>query len=338
MSGHYWKWRMHGGAVTLAKKFHERNNRPDLILATDMLNLPLFKSLTSELSHGVPTAIYFHENQLTYPWSPTDRDVEHKRDAHYAFINYSSAYVADHVYFNSHFHREEFLNELPKFLKGFPDHNEVATVEKIRNKSSVLHLGMDLKKFDAVKAESHSSVPIILWNHRWEYDKNPDAFFATMRLLKESDIEFKLAVVGEMYHRVPEIFEAAKKEFGDQILQFGYCETWEDYAEWVKRSSVLPITSNQDFFGGSLIEGMYCDCTPFVPNRLAYPEHFPPDHREKFVYSDEADLLDKLKAYLKAPKTFESDLKKWVEKYDWSQMATVYDQTFEKLVDLRLNS
>ena len=39
-------------------------------------------------------------------------------------------------------------------------------------------------------------------------------------------------------------------------------------------SDILPITSNQDFFGGSIIEAMYCETTPLLPKRLTYPELF----------------------------------------------------------------
>ena len=34
ISGDYWKWCMHGGAVTLAKKFLASNAKPDMLLAT----------------------------------------------------------------------------------------------------------------------------------------------------------------------------------------------------------------------------------------------------------------------------------------------------------------
>ena len=101
---------MHGGAITLAKRYHNLNFNPDLILVTDMLNLPVFQSLVKP---ECPVAIYFHENQFTYPWSPNDADVELQRDKHYGFINYSSALSADHVYFNSKFHFDSFF-KIPK--------------------------------------------------------------------------------------------------------------------------------------------------------------------------------------------------------------------------------
>ena len=34
MKGQFWKWRMHGGAVTLAKQFKNKNYKPDLILSS----------------------------------------------------------------------------------------------------------------------------------------------------------------------------------------------------------------------------------------------------------------------------------------------------------------
>lgn len=98
MKGQFWKWRMHGGAVTLANQYLYSNYNPDLIITTDMLDLSTFLSLTRRKTASIPTALYFHENQLTYPWSPTDRDVIENRNKHYGFINFTSALSADYVF------------------------------------------------------------------------------------------------------------------------------------------------------------------------------------------------------------------------------------------------
>ena len=55
LPGRYWKWRMHGGAVSLANKTLEHmsdsNEQPDLVLATDMLDVATFRALTLSLIH-----------------------------------------------------------------------------------------------------------------------------------------------------------------------------------------------------------------------------------------------------------------------------------------------
>ncbi|NNE29272.1 MAG: DUF3524 domain-containing protein, partial [Saprospiraceae bacterium] len=158
----HWKWRMHGGAVSLADQM-QKLEPPDLILATDMLDLATFCGI-SRLDPSIPRIVYFHENQLTYPWSPTDPDPALKRDNHYSWINFTSALAADHVLFNSNFHRQEFLNALGGFLDQFPDHHNKHEISTIRQRSSVLHLGIDLPGF----SEKERGVkPIFLWNHRW---------------------------------------------------------------------------------------------------------------------------------------------------------------------------
>ncbi|MBT3585155.1 MAG: DUF3524 domain-containing protein, partial [Halobacteriovoraceae bacterium] len=176
LPGRFWKWRMHGGAISLADQLEQSGLDFDLILCTDMMDLALFKGLLSARYRDIPTALYFHENQLTYPWSPDDADVAEKRDHHYAFINYSSALVADGVFFNSDFHRQSFLEELPVLLKQFPDFREERKVLELVKKCQTLTLGTDLSKFLS-PLEEKSQVPTILWNHRWEYDKNPEEFF-----------------------------------------------------------------------------------------------------------------------------------------------------------------
>ncbi len=45
MQGKFWKWRMHGGAITLANQYSNLDETPDLILVTDMLDLSTFLAL-----------------------------------------------------------------------------------------------------------------------------------------------------------------------------------------------------------------------------------------------------------------------------------------------------
>ena len=330
LPGRHWKWRMHGGAVTLAREFLASPYQPDLILATDMLDLPTFLGLTRTRTAQVPTAVYFHENQLTYPWSPTDQDVPLKRDNHYSFLNYTTALTADRVFFNSAYHRDSFLAALPGFLGAFPDHREMESVEMIRKKSQVLPLGIDLKRFDTCQydlpATTGQKPALILWNHRWEYDKNPEDFFQALFLLADQGLEFEVVVLGEGYRKIPPIFKTTQERLGPRILQFGYAETFAEYARWLWQADILPVTSRQDFFGASAVEAMYCGTVPLLPDRLAFPEHITGADREQYYYQDFEELVERLGGMIKDIDRLRANrLNLGLERYDWSQLASKYD-------------
>lgn len=335
LPGRHWKWRMFGAAVTLANEFKKLNESFDLILTTDMLDLSTFLGLTKGYSSNTKTAIYFHENQLTYPWSETDPDVELQRDRTYAFINYTSAIAADKVFFNSNYHQTSFLNALPNYLKAFPDHQNLNTIDEIKNKSSVLNIGLDLQKFDEFEIINKqratlNEYPLILWNHRWEFDKNPDQFFSVLKALKENGVKFKLAVLGKSYKKQPEIFNSIKSSFENELVHFGYANSFKEYANWLQQADIIPITSNQEFFGISLIEAMYCNTFPLLPKRLSYPEHLPDYLHNTFFYEDEKQLKSKLQRLIfdiALPR--KQNIKQYIEKYNWQNMNAIYDKSFE---------
>ncbi len=334
LPGRHWKWRMHGAAVELARQFLQQEEDPDLILTTDMLDTSTFLALTRPRTAKVPVAVYFHENQLTYPWSPTDEDVAQKRDRHYAWINYTSALAADAVLFNSHYHKDSFIQALPGFLKAFPDHKGLPTVDQIAAKSNVLPLGLNLQSFDEVEARYEAEVPVLLWNHRWEYDKNPEAFFTCCEKLHDEGLAFQLMVLGESYSARPKVFEAVKSKLADRILHWGFAEDFGAYASLVKSATVLPVTSRQDFFGGSVVEAMYCGLYPLLPNRLAFPEHLFPKQQATFLYDSDAELKEKLRSLLLNPQPLEdtSFTRSSVTRYKWQNLIRRYDQVFQDLV------
>lgn len=330
LTGQYWKWRMHGGAVTLAHCFLKIKQLPDLILATDMLDLTTFLSLTRKHTSDIPIAIYFHENQLCYPWSPEDRDVQNNRDKHYGFINYTSALATDALLFNSKYHQQAFFAELLLLLKHFPDHRGLDNVEKIKHKSSVLYLGLDLEKFDNFKSETKNETPLILWNHRWEYDKNPTDFFNALFALADRGLKFQIAVLGENFSNQPEKFENARARLGSRVRQFGFADSFEDYAHWLLKSDIIPVTSIQDFFGASTVEAIYCGAYPLLPNRLAFPEIFSLKNNPDNFYESFDQLVEKLSWAVKNIKFIrQQTFRNYVEKYSWKIMAEQYDSFWE---------
>ena len=331
LKGIYWKWRMHGGAITLSKIFNNyilENGKPDLILVTDMLNLPVFTSFSDVA--GIPIVSFFHENQITYPWSTQDRDKEKNRDHHYGFINYTTALRSDLIMFNSSFHKNSFIKELKKFLKKFPDHNDLYNVDKIEDKSIVSYLGLDLKKFDQYKDDTQNKIPIILWNHRWEYDKNPYEFFNCLKKIKKNKIKFKLIILGEEFQTEMEVFTNARKYFSNEIIHIGYCKSFSEYATLLNKADIIPVTTNQEFFGVSVIEAIYCDVYPLLPNRLTYPELFNNKKNPENFYLNSNELFLKLKECIK--NRDKKSLKKYSKEYDWSTVAKNYDNLMNKVI------
>jgi len=331
MSGRFWKWRMHGGAVTLAQKYKDMVWNPELIVVTDMLDLTTFIGLSKKKIGNVPIALYFHENQINYPWSPNDRDKQKNRDIHYGFINYTSALAADRVFFNSNFHKNTFLNSLTPFLKHFPDNNELSSIDSIKSKSEVLYLGLDLAKFETYKVKNLGK-PLVLWNHRWEYDKNPELFFSVLENIKNNGQEFELAILGENFSKSPTVFEKAKKIFKENIVQFGFADSFEDYAKWLWRADILPITSDQDFFGVSVIEAIYCGSWAILPNRLAYPELLPVEYHRNHLYNREDELQKKISWALKHYKQIRLKSSQDVVKhFNWESLVSEYDNRMKKI-------
>ncbi|HEX7071512.1 MAG TPA: DUF3524 domain-containing protein [Rhodothermales bacterium] len=348
MTARFWKWRMQGGAVTMARKalqLHEEGYRPDLIMATGMVNLPAFLALTRHAFAEVPVVLFFHENQLTYPIPEPE-----KRDYTYAYINYLSCLAADRVVFNSQFHYTEFLEALPSLLRIFPDYTHLNTIQEIRERSSVLHLGLDLRAHDvhADAYEPHNwgpgmRPPIILWNQRWEYDKNPEAFFRVMNRLDDAGHRFRLILAGEHFTEQPYEFERAFERYAERILHYGYAEDFTEYSRLLHRADIVVSTAIHEFFGIATMEAIYCGCHPLLPARLSYPELVPETlHRPllhaPILYESEDDLFHILARVLQGldrPLPVPT-LKSIPEPLDWNRQIVRYDQLFEEVASIRV--
>ena len=334
LPAHFWKWRMHGGAVTLARRWLAAGEpTPDLILATDLLDLTTFLALTRARTGHVPTAIYMHENQLTYPLpdDPTTGPMRRQlgeRDRHYAFINYASMLAADRVYFNSQYHLDTFFDALLPFLRHYPEYNELETVALLRHKSGVLPVGIDLRRLDPPPpAPDPAAAPLILWNQRLEFDKNPESFISLLVELAETGVPFRVALCGERFGRPSAAWEAAVNQLGPRVIHDGYAEQ-EVYRRLLWEATVTISTAAHEYFGIAILEAVYCHTLPLLPARLSYPELIPAAFHADCLYHGRPDLKRRLAWALGDPaaaRAVAERLAPAVAAYDWGIVGPRYD-------------
>jgi glycosyltransferase involved in cell wall biosynthesis len=292
LPGSFWKWRMRGGHLSLLKKVRERLGDFDVLLASGMLSLAELAGALPGLA-TVPKIAYFHENQLAYPVPKGEAP-----DVHFGFTNLSTALAADRLVFNSHFHLEEFLGGVARFLKPMPDHRPAGLAEELRPKCSVIYPGIDCAELDRHRHDPDRGArpPTILWNHRWEFDKRPEVFFHALAELARDGVDFRVHVVGENFQVKPKPFLEARDALGGRIATFGHQPRREDYIRVLWDADVAVSTAVQEFFGIAVMEAAYCGARPLLPRRLSYPELFPAG----CLYADDGELVPRLRALLES--------------------------------------
>jgi len=344
LPGRFWKWRQTGSGMILAERAladeRLRDTPPDLIFASDFLNLPDFLALTRQRWPNVPSVLYFHENQLAYPLQ-----AEHKLDLAYAQANLSGAAVADAVWFNSPFHQEAFFDGLNLLLSACPDFAPKALVRAVRDKSQVMPLGVDLAGLQAAATPNKSGPLAILWNHRWEHDKNPQEVFDALYALSDAGYAFDLIVAGQRFSRAPTVFAEAEQRLSRHISHFGYLQDRAAYAELLARADVVVSLAHHDFFGVSVVEAMAMGCLPLLADRLNYRHLVPKHHHHECLVADGPELLAKLSTLCATPQLARAKVKtdpspnhpannlvdrppNWVAPFDWPVMAQGFDTGF----------
>nr|WP_319395330.1 DUF3524 domain-containing protein [uncultured Desulfobacter sp.] len=326
----FWKWRMRGSALAFVRQV-ENFSDYDLVFATDMVDVTDFKALAGP--QCPPVALYFHENQLSYPLEPGER-----RDFHLGFTNIISAVAADVVFFNSQFHKADFFNAAKRLIRKMPDLRPGWVLDEIQAKTCVLYPGIDLdieaRGVPKVQSECLDR-PLVIWNHRWEYDKNPKAFFTVLETLKRRGIPFYLAVMGERYGAVPDDFKGIEQRFDGELLVCGYQEQAEDYRKWLAKGRVVISTAIQENFGISVMEAVAHGCMPLLPNRLSYPELIPDQLKPDVIYQDDADLESRLAHILVNPETFGDRsvaLSAHAAGFAWPHMAEKWDDALSQAI------
>ncbi len=333
-----WKWRVRGAALHLAPAL-EAAGPFDALLCSDFVNVPDLRALLPSALRTVPLLYYLHENQLDYPLSPHE-----EFDPYFGFTNVLSCLSAEAVAFNSEFHRRQFLDRLPGFLPRLPDYDRQRVVETIRGKAEVLPVGLDLEELERSRPAASSprrspagtpdSPRRLLWNHRWEFDKAPERFFAALDVLVARDVPFLVDVVGESFVRQPGVFEAARAKLGHRIGRFGTVEDRAEYARLLWEADIVVSTAKQEFFGIAMAEAVWCGAFPIAPRALVYEDFYGGEDAARHLYRDDAELVRLLEAALTADSlTPSARLRERLAGFDWREVGPRFDARFERLVE-----
>ncbi len=375
LPGELWRWRLRGGALPLAEKITtwiDKNGQPDLLLISGLVDVAELLGLARRnLSPDVGVVIYQHESQLVYPVA----DGNYDNGA--ALRNWMSWCVADLVLFNSYHHMRSVTEALPGFVESLPDKTHVPMIEPVIGRFEVFNVGVDLSRIpereplpppnahpsslrflepDQVNgaegpgsdeaAESSGELappagrPVILWPHRWERDKDPAAFLAALRKVKEAGLDFGLVLAGQDppsgSTQACEERSSAEAEFADHIVASGDFDR-DEYLEHVAHSDLVVSCAKHEFFGVAIVEAVASGCVPLLPNALSYPELIRPPWHGSVLYEPGtfgSRLVDAVKR-IDDLKEETVGLPQSMRRFDWATMAKVYDDriaaVFERL-------
>ena len=270
----HWKWRMQGAAHSLARTVaREGVGRPDVILASDYLDLPRFRGFLPPDWAGVPAVLYLHENQLTYPAAPGAEPDE--RDHAYAFTNVLSLVAAEVAVFNSRFHRDELGAAARELIGRLPRPRPTEELERALRGARVVGPGVELGEIPLGRGAPAGAPLRVAYNHRWEHDKDPVAFLrAVLDARRETGRPIDVVLLGERAGEEPAEAEGLVSELrgAGAVRHVGYAPDRRAYAELLGECDVVVSTARHEFFGISVAEAVAAGCRPLAPRRLAYPE------------------------------------------------------------------
>jgi len=286
----HFAWRVRGNSLTFATQYQEwLSQQYDVLIVTSMVDISALRGFIPKLA-SIPTLLYFHENQFDYPASEQRQFDANRLNAQLTSIY--SLLCADSILFNSHYNQKTFFTGAKALLKKMPDGVKLGLLDQAEQKSQVLAVPINHTCWSEsthprrVKAQG----PVeLVWNHRWEYDKQPEVLFEALKLLKKNGVAFKLHLLGQSFRKIPDCFEQAKEILADNIATWGY-QPKQKYQQILNQADIVISTALHDFQGLSMLEAIAAGCFAVAPKRVAYPEYI----REQDLYMQAGNEAESL--------------------------------------------
>lgn len=305
LPGRFWKWRMRAAAAWFADRLNDQRPAADVILTTGFLNVADLRGLLRPPLDRLPVVLYMHENQLTYPLSPLE-----EFDFHFGFTNIISCLAADRVVFNSAWHRDLFLEAIPAFLNRMPEAIPRDVPARIRARCDVVPVGLERPPLPAghfpqyrggrCEPEAGPSWPrgdrhLLLWNHRWEFDKRPEMFARALSGLLDRGLDFEVALLGDPAGQEA-VFAPVAERLGPRCRAFAWVPERRAYEAWLAAADIVVSCAAQEYFGISVAEAIHAGAYAVLPRGQVYPSLYGAACRGRHFYDDQAGLEDLLAA------------------------------------------
>jgi glycosyltransferase involved in cell wall biosynthesis len=297
LPGRHFRWRIRGNPLSWLDALPDQP--PALIVATSMVDLATLKGLQPRLA-TVPTLYYFHENQFAYPRQAGQFDSIDPQ-----MVQLYGALAADSLAFNSTFNRDSFLDGVDALLNRLPDRLPANVCQRIRAKSAVCPVPIA-----PVAAAAKSTPGLIVWNHRWEYDKAPEVFATALLDLDARGVPFELALLGWRADPPHPALQRLRRRLAQKIVVDGRVERGA-YDRTLARASIVVSTAIHEFEGLAVLEAASGGARPLVPDALCYTGQYPAPYR--YPAGDPVALADRLQDWLSGNLPAAVDVSAWSE-------------------------
>ncbi len=311
-------------------------DRVDALITTDAHSLCDLYALGRQWLSALPSAIFFHEHSFAVGPTRRQSDLQAGLNLLYSML------AADRLFFSSPHHQHVCFDYLPSVVQSIPEFpGKGRILPSLSGKARVLRPGIALREMDRWRHDLKYASPTVLWNQRWEASKRPDEFFRILYQLADEGLDFGVVICGNRNKATPDgersvtdpVFDEARRRLGDRVFHYGYAGSRAEYANLLWMSDIVVSTAEVDYYPTAIIEAIFCECFPLLPNRLGYPSLFPAGQHERFLYDTPQALYQKLKCLLLDPLEIRSaNLRANMLAFDWEKVIADYDR---ELVELK---
>ncbi|NBB80329.1 MAG: DUF3524 domain-containing protein [Verrucomicrobia bacterium] len=317
-----WRVRASGWLWALADD-PELSTHYDRVVATSLCEVVTLKALCPAL-RDTPLWLYFHENQFAHPIG--ERQWAHHQQG-WQFQSIQNALCADRIDFNTAFNRDTFFAGARKLLKKFPERLPGKPLARLEANSGVLPVPLT-GRFVPLR-NTPKNPRLIVWNHRWEWDKQPERFLKALAGLVAEGVDFEVAMLGSGGGRKKGEFDDYRKLLGSRVRHWGEADE-ATYISFIREAGIGTACPLHDFQGLATLELAQAGATMVVPRRVAYPECLPGAHffegSEANQAADVAALKDALHDVLSNRHTSTIDPKVIPS---WSTLAETYRERIQ---------